>query len=292
MSRSRFEGGTETAPEVEKRGDPIITAYVIRHGESVVDKTDPHRGLTDGGREQARAVGGLIAEEISQEADPDTIIELRGFDSGVDRSNQTLIEAVKVLVKKGYKVHLPYSSQELAESPDDLEAMSEKGLISVYGKKQRIRPEAIEYLRPVSIPKEARSRLNEKAQETGGDILSVMMSLPEDQLKAMGVETMEDAYQRMKTGENRTNEVARFLTMKDGDRNHRKRVVHIAISHGYIMGAFLRKELGIPEPFEEKNIPSGQGFRVDFTGKPGDPPHLELWGDEISNNMERLTPKK
>ncbi len=197
-----------------------------------------------------------------------------------------------MLVEKGFKVHLPYSSQELAEDQNALEAMNDAGTISVYGKKQRVRPEAIDYLRPISVPKEARSHLSQEAQETGGDILSVMMSMSEEELKAMGVETMDEAYQRMKAGEDRTNQVARFLATQRGERRQQRRVVHIAISHGYIMSAFLKKELAIQEPFEERNIPSGQGFRVDFTGMPGDPPHLQLWGEEKNENMERLITKE
>jgi len=285
MPEKFIEGKIETEPEKEKMPESIITAYVIRHGESIANKTDPRRDLTERGQEQAREVGRKIAEEIVRETDPGLDIELRGFDSGMDRANQTLIEVVSVLTDKGYKVHLPYSTQELAKNKFALEEMEKAGLIRIYGKERQIRPEAINFLKPIKIPKEVRPSLVEEAQKNGGDLLTVMMSSPPEKLKAMGVETPEEAYQRMKSGEERTNQVARFL--RQGERRPRK-IVHIAISHGYIMGAFLKEELGIKQAFKEENIPNCQGFRVDFTGKPGEKPKIKLWGEEIENNIKKL----
>jgi broad specificity phosphatase PhoE len=280
-----FEEKIETKPEKEKMPESIITAYIIRHGESIADKTDLRRGLTERGKEQAKEAGRKIVEEIARETDPGTDIELRGFDSGMDRANQTLIEVVKVLTDKGYKVNLPYSTQELAQDKFILDEMEKAGLIRVYGKERQIKPEAINFLKPIKIPKEARPGLVEEAQRTGGDLLTVMMSFPPEKLKEIGVETPGEAYQRMKSGEERTNQVARFLRQRE---RRPKRVIHIAISHGYIMGAFLKEELGIKQVFKEENIPNCQGFRVDFTGKPGEKPTLKLWGEEIEKRIKEL----
>lgn len=288
MPEKFIESEIETKPEKEKKPESIITAYVIRHGESITDKTDPRRGLTEKGTEQAREAGRKIAEEIAQETDPEINIELRGFDSGMERSNQTLIEVVRILTDKGYKVHLPYSTQELAQDNLALEEMEKAGLIRIVGGKQKIKPEAINFLKPIKIPKEARPILSAEAQATGGDLLTVMLTLSPEKLKEMGVETPEEAYQRMRSGEERTNKLARFLKQ----REHRpRRIIYIAVSHGYIMGAYLKEKLGIKQAFKEENIPNCQGLRVDFTGKPGEESKIKLWGEGITENIKQLKEK-
>lgn len=288
MPEKFTEGKIETKQEKEKIPESIITAYVIRHGESIADKTDSRRGLTERGREQAGETGRKIAEEIAKETGPEVEIELRGFDSGIDRANQTLIEVIKVLTDKGYRISLPYSSKELAQDKLALEEMENAGLIRVLGERQKIKPEAIDFLKPIKLPKEARQALSAEAQESGGDLLTVMMTLPPEKLRGMGVETPKEAYQRMRSGEERTNKLAQFLKQRE---HHPRRIVHIAISHGYIMGAYLKEKLGIKQAFKEENIPNCQGFRVDFTGKLNEKPKIKLWGEEIAEKMKQLKEK-
>jgi len=288
MPKEFIEGVVEINPEKEKMPKSVITAYVIRHGESITDKTDPRRGLTEKGKEQAKEAGRKIAEEIARETGPEVDIELRGFDSGMERTNQTLIEAIRALTDKGYKVHLPYSTQELAQDKFALEEMEQAGLIRIYGKKQRIRPEAIDFLKPIGLSKEAKQILAVEAQASGGDLLTAMLTLsPEGtrEIKEKGAETPEEAYQRMKSGEERESKVAEFLKQRE---RRPRRLIHIAISHGYIMGFYLKEKLGIKQAFKEENIPNCQGFRVDFTGEHGKEPEIKLWGEEIKERIGKL----
>lgn len=287
MPEKFIEGGIETKPEKEKKPESIITAYVIRHGESITDKFDPRRGLTEKGREQVRKAFTKIAEEIMQETDPETEVELRGFDSGFERANQALIGAVQVLAEKGFGVKIPYSSKELAQDPSILEQMEQGGLIRILGKKG-MKPESFVFLRPITFPTEAKKAILEEAKKKGEYETVTIFSTPPEELKKMGMETPEEAFARMESGVKRTNDLAQFMRQRE---KRPRRTFYIAISHGYVMEIYLSKKLGI-SPTKLGEIPNCEGFRIDFTGKTGEKPKIKVWGEETKKRMAELEKKE
>jgi len=264
----------ESGAEKEKLPESTITAYVIRHGETVKDKFDPRRGLTERGEEQAKKAAEKIAEEISRETPPETEIELRGYDSGVDRANQTLIGAVKILTSKGYKVYLPYSSQEIAQDKIALEEMEKAGLI--YGKGPGIKSR----IRNMTLPAEAKKELIEKAKQRGEELVVTILTTPPEKLKEMGVETPEEIFKRMEPALEITNRLAQ----RRREKKYPRRIISICLTHGGTLEGYLTQKLGI-NPRKLDAIPECEGFRIDFSGQPGKEPKIKFWGEEIEKRM-------
>jgi len=276
MPEKFIERGIEAKLEKEKMPESIITAYVIRHGETTTEKLDPRRGLTERGIEQAKKAALRIANEIAQETPKEQKIELRGYDSGIDRANQTLIEVVKVLTEKGYKVYLPYSSQEIAQDKVTLEEMKKAGLI--YGEGPGIKPR----IRNMTLPTEAKKRLTEEAERKGEELVVTILTTPPEKLKEMGGETPKEIFQRMESGVKSTNRVSQWLRK----REYPRKIVAIATSHGGTLEGYLTEKLGIG-PKELGAISNCEGFRLDFTGKPGEEPKINFWGEEIEKRMTK-----
>lgn len=98
-----FSGESRPGVEEEKeRETPVLTVYILRHGETEEDKTKPNRGLTETGLKQLRESAQLIAEELDPTRD---IIQL--YEAGTPRtkaSNQIIAE---ILSQRGFKFFEP-----------------------------------------------------------------------------------------------------------------------------------------------------------------------------------------
>jgi broad specificity phosphatase PhoE len=271
MMREKFIFPEQNKDKREKEPESIITAYVIRHGKSTPDKFNPERTLTEEGKEQTQKVAQKIAQEIMKEISPKQEIELRGYDSGVVRANQTLIEIVKILTEKGYKVYLPSSSQELAQDKQALEEMKNKGLI--YGEGPGIKSR----IKNMRLTQEAKKILKEEAKQKGIGVAETILTTPEEKLKEMGVETPQEVFDRIEKAVNITQRLAQRLK----ERKYPRRIISIAVSHGGVLESYLAKKLNIP-PEKLGDIPETEGFKITFRG---DKTEIKPWGEEIEKRL-------
>lgn len=253
----KFEQEKLSSPEKEKLPQGIITVYLLRHGEIISDKFDLRRGLTEKGKEQAQKAAFKIAQEIIQTTSPKEEIELRGYDSGIFRANQTLIEIAKILTEKGFRIYLPYSSQELAEDKFSLEEMKKKGLI--YGEGPGIKSR----IRNMILLSEAKKEIIKKAKEKGERAVVTLLTTPPAELKAMGIETPEEIFQRVEKGVKITEKLAHRL----GKSGSARKIVVIATTHGGTLEGYLTQKFNLDSKVLGE-IPNCEGIRLDFPGNP------------------------
>ena len=270
-----FSKEFESSLEKEKLPQGIITVYLLRHGETTSDKTDPRRGLTEKGKEQAQKAALRIAQEIIQTTSPKKVIELRGYDSGVFRANQTLIEIAKILTEKSFRIYLPYSTQELAEDKFSLEEMKKKGLI--YGEGPGIKPR----IRNMILPDEAKKEIVKKAKEKGEEPVVTLLTTSPAKLKEMGIETPEEIFQRIEEGVKITEKLAHRLGKGESPR----KIIVIATSHGGTLEGYLTQKFNL-DPKTLGEIPNCEGIRLDFPGNLQEEVKISLWGDEMEKRAQ------
>ena len=83
---------------LKNRELPVVTAYIIRHGETTEDKLNPNRGLTLEGENQADEA----AERLISELNPATDV-IQILDSGNYRANATVMRIAQKLKSAGFK---------------------------------------------------------------------------------------------------------------------------------------------------------------------------------------------
>ncbi len=259
-----------------EKSESVVTAYIIRHGDTTKDKFDPNRGLTEKGKEETEEAAERIAQEIVEETGKDTEIELRGYDSGQIRANQTLIEVAKKLTDKGYKIYLPFSSQELAKDEVAFKEMKKAGLIHGEG------PGIKSRIRNITLPDEAKKELKEEAKQKGEKAVITVLTTPPEKLKEMGVETPEEIFKRVESAVESTDRISQRLRKNEYPR----KIIAIAATHGAIPEAYLSQKLKV-NPKDIGEVPNCEGFRIDFTGKPDKKPRIQFWGKEIEKRMRK-----
>lgn len=255
--------------EPEPRNNaPAICAYLIRHGETSENKNDPKRGLTAKGIEQSRGAAERIAGEIQETYPKDVPVELRGYDSGQDRANQTLIAVATLLRDRGYNVVLPK-----AKDAEEETRYAEAGFTPKEG------PGIRSKIRSIQIAKEARPYLYRKEKEEGIGPVMVWLTEPEEELAARGIEGKDVAFARVEKGVEQTARIASRI------REQKRHVVAIATTHGGTLEGYATKKLGLtPKALGE--IENCEGLKMEFPGD-GTPPRVRLWGEHAEDLAKR-----
>lgn len=255
----------------EKEGlRPALTVYLIRHGESGKDKTNPKRGLTDKGREQVeKTLAGIINEIIADEVPDFTAwndekarvnafrhalekVSIHLRDSGTDRTiEQEWVEydQLQRLGARPEDVNLPASAYAWKEE----EAPERAGP----GIQKRLRG-----VRGLDHAPEFRKKISDREYQAGlgaKDEVVAWALTPEDKIPA-DVETKAQMIQRKDDDLARVENVAGTRLAANP-----KRTIYIANSHASIVSLTAAGELGIPlEKLGE--VKNAEGLRLDFYG--------------------------
>lgn len=263
-----------------------LTVYLIRHGESGKDKTDPKRGLTDKGRLEVKNTITNIAKQIINDELPDfkdwdnktayaraleaALDKIKLFirDSKTDRTceqdwvmNDTLIE----LGARPDQIDLPKSAYAWKGETVPAEAGPgvEKRLKGIQG-----------------IEKEPgfRKKLGdpEYLQALGAKDEIVAWALTPDDEIPTAVETKTQMLQRKNADMAKVENVASWLSHKE----QTKRIVYIANSHASMTSLIAADELSIPLE-QVGEVDNAEGVRLDFYGS-DNKKIVQPIGDKIS----------
>ncbi len=284
-------------PEYRDKEKPKMTLFLLRHGESSEDKSDPNRDLTPHGQEQVQASMQQILETLLKEENPDfqdwhdeekkseaitqaiKNVEFHLRDSGTYRTQHQVWLEYQSLKNYGVaeeNIYLPQSVFEHEELVPSAEAEAkgpgiQKRLKGIQGLDPKWRMEVM--------------RSKEYQQRVGAsDEMEAWALTPEEEVP-QGTESrqaMERRYQRDITKAER---VVNKLT-----ENYPKRVVTIANSHASIATLAAASELDIPVADLMKKItemPEAQGLRYDFYG-PGKNHETKPFGPDIEKAVAEM----
>ncbi|MFA6272371.1 MAG: hypothetical protein WC693_04705 [Patescibacteria group bacterium] len=257
----------------EREGElPKMTVFLLRHGESNNDKTNPNRGLTNKGTEQVTESINQILNSLLLEGNPDfeawdneesritavqnaiQNVEFHLRDSGTARTLEQVWLEYEILKQYGVPeehIYLPQSAFEYKDKEPDEKAGPgiAKRLKGVQGMDQN----------PAYRTKIKSKEYQERVGATG-DMMAWAISPEED--------VPDDVEKRSHMEERYASDIAkldRVVTHKM--EGYPKRVVAIANSHASIATIAAAKESGIPlEKLMGKigEVPEAQGLRYDF----------------------------
>lgn len=289
-----FKGEIEASKETEKL-EPKMTVFLLRHGESGKDKTDPKRGLTETGKKQVTESINKIMESLLLEKNPDfdqwndeeakleaikeaiQNIEFHLRDSGTTRTQEQVWLEYDLLKEFGVSddnIYLPKGAFEYLEIEPDAKAGPgiAKRLKGVKGLGQN--PEYRKLLQS-----------KEFQEEVGATTDMVAWALsPEDEVPER-IEKLSEMEQRYQ------NDVAKLeRVIKRKTEGYPRRVVAIANSHASIATIAAAKESGISVKELMKKVgemPEAQGLRYDFFK--GEESHkAQVFGKDIEAAIKEL----
>ena len=251
---------------------PKMTVFLLRHGESNKDKTNPNRGLTEKGESQVidsinQILNGLLLEinpEFDQWEDEEVRVtaiqnaiqnvEFHLRDSGTTRTLEQVWLEYEILERYGVteeNIYLPKSAFEYAKKdPNEKSGPGiAKRLKGVKGMDQNP-----EYRMKI------KDKLFQESLGASGDMMAWAIS-PEEDIPN-NIEKRSEMEARY---DNDISKLDRVVAHKM--RDYPKRVVAIANSHASIATVATAKESDIPlESVMAKigEVPEAQGLRYDF----------------------------
>lgn len=268
-------GGNIEQDKEKERVLPKMTVFLLRHGESNKDKTNPNRGLTERGVEQVTESINQILDDLLLESNPDfdewedeevrakaiqeaiQNIEFHLRDSGTSRTLEQVWLEYELLIEYGVPeehIYLPKSAYEYIGKEPSIKAGP--------GIAKRLKG-----IKGVDQNPEYRTKIKSKEfQESvgaSGDMMAWAVS-PEE-------EVPDDIEKRSEMEARYESDIAtldRVVAHKMKD--YPKRVVAIANSHASIATVAAAREAGLPVEEVMKKIgevPEAQGLRYDFYGE-------------------------
>ena len=260
-------------PAIESRGEretPVVTAYILRHGETTENKLDPNRGLTAQGERQVDEA----AERLRQELNPKTdIIQL--LDSGNHRANVTVMRLGERLREAGFIFFRPVKLESGTRQP------AETGV--------NISPEPAS--RPYSRIESARIPDDVKKQLSKPEVhekLGIPDAIADKRVAAwfLGdwpdeVEKPGEVAARVRTG---MENAQKNLPMLAGQLGPDKRIVSISAANASAIEATINEFTGSSVVDRKGEVENCEGFKVDF--KLNSQPGFAVWGEKIEQQIE------
>lgn len=252
------------------REAPVVTAIVLRHGETIKDKTNPRRGLTKEGEKQVEAA----AERLIQQLDPRRdIIQL--FDSGNYRANVTIMMIAEKLREAGFAFFEPIKLNKKTLRPE------RAGIETTDKPKSR----AYKRLRQANIPEKF-------AKQLADPELHKKMNIPEDiedkRVVAWflsnfdGAEKAAEVADRVYEGMAKTQ---KQLPMLARQLSPEQRIVVLAAGNASMIDSVVTRATGVHPVDRGGETPNGEGFRVDFNL--GEDPKVAVWGEKIEKELAK-----
>ncbi|MBI5222595.1 MAG: histidine phosphatase family protein [Candidatus Magasanikbacteria bacterium] len=250
---------------------PVVTAYLLRHGETTEDKLNPNRGLTKKGEEQADAA----AEKLIAELDPNQdVIQL--FDSGNHRANVTVMRIAEKLKEAGFAFFKPIKNLGRGEREGELETTSE--------------PKAKTYhrVRAADIPEEFKKKLADPELHKK---LGIPDNVPDKRVLAWflsdwpdEVEKPAQVTQRVREGMRQTSIRLPALAKCLGEG---RRIVTLVAGNATVIDVMVDSELKLKALDNEGGTENCEGVKIDFVlGK--EKPKILPWGEKIEENFSTL----
>lgn len=266
--------------EQEQGGEPMISVYYLRHGESSEDKTDPLRGLTEKGKQQVLEAVDQISSEFT---DPKQQIRL--YSSGSERTQQQTMVAAWLLHQKGFtnlvveQSSLPQKELSVTEdgisfgakrdhewSDDEKKALLPSLGIRVIegsgGVKGRIGE--------LKAPKEYMASLRASEAETG--VPAVVKWLTDTEFP-QGAESPDDKVRVLDEAITQADRIAGKLKEKNAEP-----FTAFVFGHSSALTAYAQEKLGF-DPLQHGEVENAEGISLKLSGD--GKPVLSPLGPEI-----------
>lgn len=261
----------ENEPKIKQPHD--LTIYVLRHAETISDKMNPKRGLTEKGEEDCLKAAQRIINELNPERD---VINL--LYSGMDRADKTLQLIAKTLHENGFKFFLPEKTKKIGGSVGRIQETAE------------IRTRKHLAAENIRLTDEYRKKLYDTEYKMAlglpADAGPVSTWLSDEGLPE-GVETQDEVTERLNKGiAGAKQDVEKYA---QSWREQDKRIVAITITHGGVMEKHLSTQLGI-KINELGEIDNLEGFKITFDLNKNNKVEsaLQPWGENIEKKLEEI----
>jgi len=250
----------ESQEALKKESIPVISIYLVRHGETGKDKTDPKRTLTENGVRQVetvteRIIDQLISEaasgaEVNEEAKKDILksIHFRLYDSGTTRTQEQIsLERAKLLamgVPEG-NIYLPQSYYDYVGE----EHSSGPGI-----------PKRLEGIMGIDEATDFRKKIGDSEYQKAvgaADEVTAWALTPEEEIPT-GVDTYRDVQSRVAANIAKLEKVMPYLARK------KERTVIIANSHASNVTIASVNILGMEDIRELGQAGNVEGVRMAF----------------------------
>ena len=254
---------------LKNRELPVVTAYIIRHGETTEDKLNPNRGLTLEGENQADEA----AERLISELNPATDV-IQILDSGNYRANATVMRIAQKLKSAGFKFfNLIHSDKDGHYQDKNISTHND--------------PESKSYnkIAAANIPDSFKIRL---ADSTLHSELGIPDDIPDKRMLAWfmlreeGMETPEQVTERVKSG---MADTQKQLPKLNSILTPDQRIVVVAAGNATMVDSLVTSSSGVHPKDRGGEINNCEGFKVDFNLK--QEPQINLWGENIEKYIEK-----
>lgn len=255
------ENATEDQETIEKESEPIISIYLLRHGETGKDKTDPKRTLTENGVHQVEAATERIVDQLISDAHPDSEVDdetkkeilesihFRLYDSGTTRTQEQIsLERAKLLEMEvpEENIYLPQSYYDYVGEKRSSGPGIPKRLEGVIGM-----DESPGFREKIADPE------YQRAVGASDEITSWALT-PEEELPP-GVESFQNVKSRVAASIEKLENVIPYLARKN------ERIVIIANSHASNVTIASANILGIRDLRELGQAGNVEGVKMTFS---------------------------
>lgn len=249
---------------------PVLTAYILRHGETTENKLDPKRGLTEKGEAQTDAA----AERLIQELNPDRDI-IQILDSGNHRATVTVMRIAEKLKTAGFKFFEP-----VKVGKGDINDVRQGGMTTAEQPKSR----KLKKIEAAALSDDFKKKLANPAlheqlglpEEVGDKRVAAWYGLAELGQIPEDAESPAQVSARVKAGMEQTQ---RFIPMLAGQLGPDKRLVTIAGANATAVDTTITDATGIKAVKRGGEIENCEGFKVDF--RKDEEPTIAVWGGKI-----------
>ncbi|MBI2989638.1 MAG: histidine phosphatase family protein [Candidatus Magasanikbacteria bacterium] len=259
-----------------RREMPVMTAYVLRHGETTKDKTNPKRGLTPEGESQLDQA----AERLMSELDPDKDI-IQVFDSGNPRAELSVMRVAERLKEGGFTFFSPIKMRWDPQT-GEMHAQHE-GLRTIDEPKSRSRRD----IGAANIPDEYKAQLDDPERHRA---LGIPETIQDKRVATWFLADWPDEVERPEQVNARVEEgialAEKRVAMLAKQLGPGKRIVVVSAANATAIDAVVSARTGLTPVERGGGIENAEGFKVDFSLNEN--PTFSVWGKDIET---RLQPK-
>lgn len=265
---------TPRGPESREaeRSSPVLTAYVLRHGETTEDKLNPNRGLTLEGEKQMDQAAERLITELDPERD---MIQI--FDSGNQRALVSVMRIAEQLKAARFLFFEPIrvdSRKNFLPTEEGVRTTPEP----------RARP-MVRGIGAARIPNTFKQQLSDPVWHK---VLGIVDDIPDKRIATwmLGewpdeVESPKEVAIRVETAivqaQARLPMLARQLGLE-------KRIVVIGAANATAIDAAIVGRTGVPVTERGGETSNAEGFKIDFSL--AKEPKFSVWGEKIERYFE------
>ncbi len=242
---------------------PVVTAYIIRHGETTEDKLNPNRSLTTEGESQADDA----AEQLITELNPQTDV-IQILDSGNHRANVTVVRIAEKLKAAGFNFFVPVPSDKSGNLQAENIPTTPEPKSRSYNK-----------IAAANIPDQFKKLLADPVLHAelglGNDIPDKRV-MTWFMIQRDGMETPQQVLERVRQG---MNDTQKKLPQLNKVLSPDQRIVVVAAGNASMVDSVVTEASKVHPKDRGGEISNCEGFKVDFNL--GADPKINLWGENI-----------